>query len=73
MKKIIASGDVVYYIVAVLNTVKKSNHPPISIRIPEKIMTVLRQLAKQEERSLSRQILYILKNWLKDNGYLGNA
>ena len=61
-----------YQIVVMKTTKQKAIQTPTSIRIPENIMKNLKKLADEEERSVSKQILYILKTWMKEKGHRSN-
>jgi hypothetical protein len=37
----------------------------LSLRLPEELYNVLKELAEKEQRSLNGQILYILKNYIE--------
>lgn len=43
---------------------------PIGFRIDPEIKTALEDAAKSDERSVSSMITIILREWLKDRGYL---
>lgn len=39
----------------------------LTLRLPDKVHSALKALAKKENRSLNGQIVHIIKQWLSEN------
>ena len=52
---------------------KETDYSVSSIRLPDRMWKILRQLASQGYRSLNNQILKIFEVWLVERGLLENS
>ncbi len=52
---------------------KETDYSVSSIRLPDRMWKILRQLASQGYRSLNNQILKIFEDWLVERGLLENS
>jgi hypothetical protein len=46
-------------------------HSMIGVVVPNEIKEQVKKLAESEKRSMSAQIAYLLEQYLKEHGYLG--
>jgi len=53
-----------------MNTKKKKESKTRSVRFPIDIWKIIANAAKDEDRSVNKQILYITKQWLERHNYL---